>query len=185
MTAYIAGPLLVALWAVQSPNRLAWLKWGLILQTALVISVGTIAMSEKTVDAAGLTNAFKRLRAWPKTAEDVKAKLAQGDYAFIAVDNRLVFYDLNYYGIGETELTMWSLNASPAHHANLTRALPNTNEPILILSYHHNFETYFREDFETLTELAPIEIDLGPEKTRVLKLWRGTGYKRTSREDRT
>jgi len=185
VTAYIAGPLLVALWAVQSPNRLAWLKWGLILQTALVISVGTIAMSEKTVDAAGLTNAFKRLRAWPKTAEDVKAKLAQGDYAFIAVDNRLVFYDLNYYGIGETELTMWSLNASPAHHANLTRALPNTNEPILILSYHHNFETYFREDFETLTELAPIEIDLGPEKTRVLKLWRGTGYKRTSREDRT
>ena len=185
VTAYIAGPLLVALWAVQSSRRLVWLKWGLILQTALVVSVGGIAMSEKTVDAAGLTNAVKRLRAWPETAEAVRVQIASGDYAYIAVDNRLTFYDLNYYGIGETELTMWSLNASPAHHASLTRALPNTDDPVLILSHHHNFETYFREDFDTLTELGPIEIDLGPKKTRILKVWRGTGYKRTSREDRT
>ena len=142
-------------------------------------------MSEKTVDAAGLTNAVKRLRAWPETAEAVRVQIASGDYAYIAVDNRLTFYDLNYYGIGETELTMWSLNASPAHHASLTRALPNTDDPVLILSHHHNFETYFREDFDTLTELGPIEIDLGPKKTRILKVWRGTGYKRTSREDRT
>ena len=71
VTAYIAGPLLVALWAVQSPHRLAWLKWGLIFQTALVISVGSVAMSEKTVDAVGLTNAVKRLRAWPETAEAI------------------------------------------------------------------------------------------------------------------
>ena len=184
VTAYIAGPLLVALWAVQSPNRLAWLKWGLIFQTTLVISVGSIAMNEKTVDAVGLTNAVKRLRAWPETAEAVNTKLAQDDFAYIAVDNRLVFYNLDYYGIGETELAMWSLNASPAHHASLKRALPDTNKPVLILSYHHNFETYFREDFATLTELGAIEIDLGPNKTRVLKMWRGIDYTRTSREDR-
>ena len=126
----------------------------------------------------------KRLRAWPETAAAVKAKLTEGDYAFVAADNRLVFYDLNYYGIGETELAMWSLNASPAHHANLTRALPDTDLPVLILSQHHNFEAYFREDFETLTELEPIEINLGPGKTRLLKAWRGSGYSRTSREDR-
>ena len=185
VTAYIAGPLLVALWAVQSSRRLLCLKWGLILQTALVVSVGGIAMNEKTVDALGLTNAVKRLRAWPETAEAVRAQIALGDYTYVAVDNRLTFYDLNYYGIGTTELSMWSLNASPAHHASLTRALPNTDEPVLILSHHHNFEAYFREDFETLTELPSIEIDLGPKKTRILKVWRGTVYKRTFREDRT
>ena len=96
-----------------------------------------------------------------------------------------MFYDLNYYGVGETELTMWSLNASPAHHASLTRALPNTDKPVLILSYHHNFEDYFRDDFETLRELEPIKINLGPGQTRHLRLYRGTGYKRTSRPDRT
>ena len=79
---------------------------------------------------------------------------------------------------------MWSLNASPEHHASLTRALPDTDEPVLILSYYDKFENFFREDFETLTELDPIKIDLGRKKSRVLKLWRGTGYKRTSRENR-
>jgi len=185
VTAYITAPILVALWATHSTRRLAWLKWGLILQTAFIFCVGGIAMNEKTVDAVGLTNAVKRLRAWPDTAKAVRAKLALDEYAYIATDNRLVFYDLNYYGVGETELAMWALNATPAHHASLTRPLPNTDSPVLILSHHHNFESYFREDFETLSELEPIEISLGPGKTRHLKAWRGTGYKRTSREDRT
>ena len=83
-----------------------------------------------------------------------------------------------------TELKMWSLNASPAHHASLRHALPDTDIPVLIVSSHHNFESYFREDFDDLTELEPVIIELGPGKTRHLKLWRGTGYKRTSREDR-
>ena len=185
VTAYIAAPILVALWATQTPRRLAWLKWGLVAQTAIVLIVGGLAASEKSVDAAGLNNAVKRLRAWPETAETVKARLTEADYAYVAADNRLVFYDLNYYDMGETELAMWSLNASPAHHASLTRALPDTDAPVLILSYHHNFDDYFREDFDTLTELAPIKINLGPGKIRHLKVWRGTGYKRTSREDRT
>jgi len=188
VTAYVAGALLVALWAIRSPMRKTWLKWGLIAQTALVLGIGGMAMSPRIVDALGINNPVKRLRAWPETAEAVKAKLAQEDYTYVAADNRLVFYDLNYYGIGETALAMWSLNASPAHHANLTRALPdtgpNTEAPVLLLSYHHNYEKYFREDFAKLTPLDPIIIDLGPGKTRELKLWRAEGYTRTSREDR-
>ena len=204
VTAYIAAPILVACWTVQSPKRLTWLKWGLIAQTALCLGVGGIAAREKTVDAVGVNNAVKRLRAWPETADAVKDRLAGGEYAYVAADNRLVFYDLNYYlpdldprrnklhmmvKIAQpwepTKLTMWSLNASPAQHASLTRALPDTDKPVLLLSHHHNFEAYFREDFETLTELPPIQINLGPGKIRDLKVFRGTGYKRTSREDRT
>ena len=185
VTAYIAAPILVALWATQTRRRLTWLKWGLIAQTVLVLGIGGVAISEKSVDAVGVNNAVKRLRAWPETAEAVKTRLAGADYAYVVADNRLVFYDLNYYGVGETELAMWSLNASPSHHANLTRALPDTDAPVLILSYHHNFEDYFREDFEILTELDSIKINLGPGKSRDLKVWRGTGYKRTSRDDRT
>ena len=196
VTAYIAAPMLVALWATQSSRKLAWLKWGLIVQTVIVLIIGGLATSEKFMDAAGLNNAVKRLRAWPETAEAVRTRAAQGEYAFIAADNRLIFYDLNYYEIfpnlpnvkltrEPAELKMWSLNASPAHHASLTRALPDTDKPILILSYHHNFDAYFREDFETLTELPPIKIELGPGKIRNLRVYRGTGYKRTSREDRT
>ncbi len=185
VTAYVAAPILVALWATRTTRRIAWLKWGLIAQTALVLLIGGSAISEKSVDAIGMNNAVKRLRAWPETAEAVKAKIAEADYAYVATDNRLVFYDLNYYGIGDTKLAMWSLNASPAHHASLTRALPETDQPVLILSHHHNFESYFKEDFETLIELDPIQISLGPGKIRDLRVFRGTGYKRTTREDRT
>lgn len=195
VTAYVAAPILVALWATQSTRRLAWLKWGLIGQTILVLIIGGIASSERNVDSVGMNNAVKRLRAWPETAAAVKTYLPNADYAFIAVDNRLMFYDFNYYPIippsgrlkhnATPELKMWSLNASPAHHANLTQALPNTDRPVLIVSQHHNFENYFREDFETLTPLDPIKIDLGPNKIRHLKVWRGTGYKRTLRADRT
>jgi len=202
VTAYVAASILVALWAMHSAKRLAWLKWGLIAQTALILGIGGLASSERFVDAAGMNNAVKRLRAWPETADAVRQRALDDNYAFIAVDNRLVFYDLNYYEIFPKrwrltaklsrplpKLAMWSLNASPAHHANLTGALPDmgaeTDASVLLISYHHNFEKYFREDFETLTELEPIIIDLGPGKTRYLKVWRGHGYTRTSREDRT
>lgn len=190
VTAYVAGPILVALWATQTPKRAAWLKWGLIAQTALCLFVGGIASSETTVDALGASNAVKRLRAWPETANTLQARLEPQGYGYVATDNRLTFYGLNYYAdyadkMGETELTMWSLNASPSHHANLTRALPDTDQAVLLLSYHHNYESYFREDFETLTALPPIEIDLGGGKMRKLKVWRGVGYRKTEREDRT
>jgi 4-amino-4-deoxy-L-arabinose transferase-like glycosyltransferase len=195
VTAYVAAPILLAVWALGTPRRLTWLKWGLAGQTALILILGGVASSPRSVDAAGIHNAVKRLRAWPETAEAVRQRAVQDEYAFITVDNRLIFYDLNYYPIFPDsrsikrsrelpKLTMWSLNNTPAHHANLTRALPATDQPVLILSYHHNFEDYLREDFESLTPLEPIIIDLGPGKTRHLKAWRGTGYKPTSREDR-
>jgi 4-amino-4-deoxy-L-arabinose transferase-like glycosyltransferase len=190
VTAYVAGPILVALWATQSSKRLAWLKWGLVAQTAISLFVGGMAATERSVDAVGLTNSVKRLRAWPETMSLIQARLAKDEYAFVVADNRLVFYDLYYYGaerdrLDGTKLAMWSLNASPAHHANLTLALPDTDQPVLLISYHHNYDKYFREDFATLEALPPIKVDLGRGKIRDLKIWRGTGYRKTTREDRT
>ncbi len=190
VTAYVAGPILVAAWATQSSNRLTWLKWGLVAQTVFCFTLGGLASSTSSVDAVGLANSVKRLRAWPDTTALIQARLSEDDYAFIAADNRLVFYDLNYYGternqLAETELAMWSLNASPAHHASLTRALPETDQPVLLISYHHNYDDYFREDFVSLEPLAPIKVDLGRGKVRYLKVWRGSGYRKTNREDRT
>jgi len=194
VTAYIAAPILVALWALQSPRRLSWLKWGLIVQTLCVLGFSAVLSSEKAVDSLGQNNHVKRLRAWPATNTAIRTLAIEDYYAFIAVDNRLLFYNLEHYGdwtpphnmavLKGPELKMWSLNASPAHHASLRHALPDTDKPILIVSSHHNFEKYFREDFDSLTPLEPITIELGPGKMRNLKLWRGTGYKRTTREDR-
>lgn len=184
VTAYGAGPILVALWATRSDTRMKWLKGGLAVQTAIVLFVGMAATTTAGVDALGLDNAVKRLRGWPATAAAVQTRAAEGDYAYIATDNRLVFYDLEHYGVGDTPLRMWRLNATPAHHADLTRALPEGGETVLLISYYESFGDYFREDFETLIAKPPIEIALGPRKTRRLYVFEAAGYSRTAREDR-
>jgi len=185
VTAYGAGPILVALWAVTSKTHLTLLKAGLILQTGLVLLVGGVAMSAKTVDQFGLDNAVKRLRAWPETAARVKVKAAEKDYDFIAVDNRLLFYDLEHYGVGDTPLRMWSLNAAPKHHADLTRPLPEGQGTVLLVSYYENFIPYFYEDFANITALGSVNIPLGPKKTRRLYFYEASGYSRTKRNDRS
>lgn len=185
VTAYIAAPLVLAVWAVGSDKRMFWLKGGLIAQTIIVLTVGVAATTTAGVDALGLDNAVKRLRAWPETAAAVTARAAQKNYDYIATDNRLVFYDLEYYGIGETPLRMWRLNARVAHHADMTRPLPEGDGTVLLISHFENYAEYFREDFETLIPKAPIEIALGPNKTRRLYVFEASGYSRTTREDRT
>ena len=54
VTAYIAAPILVALWATQSTRRLAWLKWGLVVQTVIVLVVGGAGVSERSIDVIGM-----------------------------------------------------------------------------------------------------------------------------------
>jgi len=185
VTAYVAGPSLVALWAVTSKTRLNILKAGLIIQTTIVLLIAGLATSTQTVDQFGLNNAVKRLRAWPETTAIVKAKAAEKDYDFIAVDNRLLFYDFEHYGIGDTPLRMWSLNAAPKHHADLTRPLPEGQGTVLLVSYYENYSAYFQEDFASLTASGSVDIPLGPDKIRRLYFYEASGYSRTKRNDRT
>ena len=184
VTTYGAGPIIVAIWAMVSPKRLAWLKAGLLLQTAVILCLGVALTGTNLVDSIGLNNSVKRLRAWPETAKIIESHAREGRFDIIATDNRLVFYDLNHYGTGETPLQMWGLNANPKHHADLTRALTEGQEKVLLVSQYENFETYFREDFRVLTQLDPVIIPLGPGKSRHLFLYEASGYKRTTRNDR-
>ncbi len=184
VTSYGAGVILVALWATQTKLRLTWLKIGLGLQSFIVLCFAIIFLNANAVDRLALDNSVKRLRAWPETAAQIEARASDGDFDIIATDNRLVFYDLNHYGVGERPLQMWRLNHTPKHHADLTRPLDEGTTKVLLVSHHRNFENYFREDFETLLPLAPIEIALGPRKTRTLYLYEATGYKQTRRNNR-
>lgn len=184
VTAYGAAPILVALWAIKSKTRLIILKAGLTLQTIAVLIIGTVMMSPASVDRFGLDNAVKRLRAWPETAALVKAKAAEKDYDLIAVDNRLLFYDLEHYDIGQTPLYMWSLNAVPKHHADLTRPLPEGDETVLLISYYENFRAYFQEDFASLKLIESVDIPLGPRKMRRLYIYEASAYSRTTRNNR-
>lgn len=190
VTAYIAAPFIVALFAVAGRKRLNLLKWGLIGQSLIMVMFGLALLSPSLTDHIGLSNSVKRLRAWPETTQQIQTLYAQGyngeAFEAIATDNRLVFYDLTYYGLGKTApLYMWRLSVIPGNHAEMTRPLPASQtsyrDPVLLINHYEDYEPFFREDFERLIELPPLKIELGGGKTRHLKLWAGYGYKPSSK----
>lgn len=175
--AYGSAPILLAAWAVQSERAMRWLRSGLIINALICIIPGLVLTSPTLVDQVGFANSVKRQRAWPETVEAIRAKYAADDYQVIAVDNRLVFYDLLYYGLTDTApLYMWLFEPRANNHAELTHALPRDDRSVLILSYHATYGDYFARDFNTLTPLGEIEIVLGGGKTRRLYTYAASGY---------
>ena len=181
VTAYIAAPIIVAVFVISRAKLLQLLKWGLIGQSFIMVSLGLILLSSNLTDLFGLSNSVKRLRAWPETISQIEAlyKEGHGNSAFeaIAVDNRLVFYDATYYRLADkAPLSMWTLSNSPGNHAEMTSPLKAMKGPVLLINHYQNYEPFFREDFSTLIELEPLSIDLGGGKQRDLKVWVGYDY---------
>ena len=182
VTAYIAASLLTAHFCVTYwPKLKAWLIGSLSVQTLICSSLALILLSPNLTDSFGLTNSVKRLRAWPQTINLLETSFEAGHagrkYSHIAVDNRMTYYSLNYYGLGENApLKMWMYAGGPHNQAELTAPLPALDGPVLLINYHADYEAKFREDFKRLEPLAPLDIDLGGGKRRVLKLWAGYGY---------
>ena len=187
VTAYAAGSILSAHYLVQF-----WPRWGSVLirakvvVTALCLSIILLALNPSLADTFGLSNSLKRLRGWPQTVELIERYYGAGhdgiSFTHIAVDNRRVFFDLNYYGLPETApLKMWQRTASPQNQAELKYPLiKGTMGPILIIAYFEDYTADLEADFERLAPLAPITLDLGGGKTRHYNVWAGYGYKRSA-----
>jgi len=176
--AYASAPILLAGWAVQSRRAMRWVAAGLIANLLLGVGPGLVMTSPTLVDRLGFANAVKRQRSWPETVEAIRAEYDQGDFDAIAVDNRLLFYDLLYYEMEETApLFMWRYEPRLNNHAELTKALPQDDRSVLLVSYYAPYTEYFAQDFETLIPLGEINIDLGGGKVRALKTYAASGYK--------
>jgi len=126
------------------------------------------------------------VRAWPATVTEIAKRFENGheghNYRAIAMDKRITYYSLNYYGLAETApLYMWMFRSHPENHAELKYPLSAGDEPVLIVNYYgdEKYQNALVEDFERLEALAPLDIDLGGGKRRTLKLWAGYGYKPT------
>ena len=177
-----------------------------------VFSIAALAPS--FANSIGLANSFKRVRGWPETKLMIVSTIQAGHegkkFTAIATDNRLVFFDLLYYGV-ETDtglpLRMWLNTNHIVHHAEATAPLTAAKGPVLIVNYFRDCEdeskseytacvdnvhrkgklTYaekFRQDFTRLEELAPLELDLGGGKVRKLRLWAGYNYTPTDKSKR-
>jgi len=182
VTAYVAGSILTAHLGVKyAPKFKIWLSGGLIIQSWIACTLALILLSPTMTDNVGLTNSVKRLRKWPETVrlvDDIYQRGHEGNaYQTLALDKRIIFYGLNYYGrIKKRPLTMWMYDAAPANHAELTSPLTPQAGPILILNYYDDYEDELQADFGRLIRLENLNIDLGGNKRRQLRVWAGYDY---------
>ncbi|WP_298914371.1 glycosyltransferase family 39 protein [uncultured Algimonas sp.] len=181
--AYASAPVLLAGWAVQWRVAQRWLMIGVALNFAVGTIGAMILISPALVDQVGLANAVKRLRGWPQTVVAVRDLHERGDYAAIAVDNRLLFYNLIYYDIEATApLRMWRYEPRLNSHAELTSALPlkaaaADDRPVLLISHFETYAPYFERDFDRTERLGEIEIELGGGRVRRLTAYAVSGYR--------
>ena len=190
VTTYIAGSILVAHIAVVLIRRSKpWVIGGLAAQSLLSLFLMVVILSPMLTNQLGRANDVKRLREWPQTVQSLQDVIAKGhdgqSFQMIATDKRIIYYDLLYYGLGETlPLYMWKYRQAPENHAELKYPLPSTrqgDEPVLIVHYEEKYEEQLKADFSKLVPLPPLKIDLGGGTKRELQLWAGYGYTPTNR----
>ena len=194
-TAYAGGAILAAhAVTTGSPKLVKFAKTGIWFNVFLGSISALILLSPQLVNTFGMANSVKRLRGWPETVATVSQYAQSGHqgktFTAVATDNRLVFYDLYYYGIENRTglpLRMWLHTARANNHAEATAPLTPSSaqdSPVLFLNYYRNYGEKLREDFARIYELQPIEIDLGGGKIRNLKVWAGYGYTPTDKQAR-
>ncbi|MGB6317173.1 MAG: hypothetical protein WBG08_00935, partial [Litorimonas sp.] len=180
--AYASAPILLAGWAtasrVRRPRNMGWVMGALALN-ALICTVPSLVMTSPTLtDRLGFSNSVKRLRAWPETVDAIETAYRAGSYDAVAVDNRLLFYDLTYYGLEDTApLFMWRYEPRLNSHAELTSALPRDGRRVLLVSYFETYAPYFERDFERIERIGTIEIALGGGQVRRLATYAASGYR--------
>lgn len=208
VSAYIGGALLTAHYGVHYGKRV-WTRFtrsGVWVNVAMGLIFTAVGLFPTFADSIGAANAFKRIRGWPETTAIIvqAAKTGHEGQAFqaIALDNRIVFYDLLYYGIEADSglpLRMWMNGPFATHHAEKMAPLGATQGPVLLVNYFRecqdmtetdagtclesihargklSFEEKFSADFTRLEKLPTLEVDLGGGKVRKLSLWAGYGY---------
>ncbi len=183
VTSYIAGSILTAHFGLTyGPRAIKWLRGGIWAQTMICLVLGIALLSPTLTNSLGLANAVKRLRAWPETTALIRTAFEKGHegraFETVSVDQRILFYDINYYMRGAPlPLTILMPDGVAKHHAHLTSALQAKDGPVLVVNYYKNNQEALKTVFARLEPLPPISIDLGGGKRRELKLWAGYGYR--------
>ncbi len=190
---YPASCVLVAFWASEG-RRLALPRLGgvrlssrwLAVAVAMHVGFGAVfaaaGLAPTFADSIGAANAFKRTRSWDDTAHAVRAAYERGHdgdvYAIVAVDNRLLFHGLEYYGREDPlPLRMWLRYADAKSHAEARAPLTTDDAgPVLIVNEREGELERIRGDFERLVRVGEADIDLGGGKARTLEFFAGYGF---------
>lgn len=127
---------------------------------------------------------LKRVRGLEATAAAVAARFAQGHdgapFAALAVDNRMLFHNLDYYlRAAPPPLRIWRKEARPRSYAETVAPLSPADAargPVLVVSERARDREALAADFATLTLIGEVAIDRGASGPRRLRFYVGEGF---------
>ena len=188
-SAYAGGTILVTVLLLEGPRWRRWVLKGSIAAHSIAgMMLLLLAASPPLAEAAGLSNAFKRVRAWDETMERLaraaqRAEMRAGVTALV-FDNRNDFHQAQRYGEAiDLPLYMWVRFAGPSNHAEAGWALPDGYDaPVLVVSERPGEVALIEGDFAHFTRFGEIVIDHGGNRPRRYQLFIAQGHERETRD---
>jgi 4-amino-4-deoxy-L-arabinose transferase-like glycosyltransferase len=177
-TAYVAAAILVVVWLLRH-RRLAWaVPASVAIHTALGMILYALVLSPSLADGLGRDNDFKQVRGWDVMGAAVAEMASKGyhgkAYSAVLTDDRFVHTSLLYYGRPHQQpVVMWNGDGLAQNHYELTTPYkPSLGTPLLFTTERSETEadpilSRFREH----RLLETLEIPIGGEKTRVIRLF--------------
>lgn len=184
-TAYPAACVLLAGWIIGREGLARTLAAiAVVLHAGTGVVFASLSMAPTLADAAGMSNALKRARGWPETVAAVRQAYEAGDdgraFSLIAVDNRLLFHGLEYYGRAEPlPLRMWPRYAAPTSYAEQTAPLTPGDDAeahVLVLNERDYERNRIAADFVHFDPIGEMSIPTGRGRTRDLALFAAEGF---------
>jgi hypothetical protein len=182
-TAYPAAAVLLASWIDRAVGRLKmgpWIKGGVAINAVIGVVFVIMWVAPSLGDSVGIGNAYKRVRGWQQTAQDLGALAIKNNVSALMLDEREVWHGVDYYGRNIASLPpvrAWRRGDAPRSHAEEAGAMrPGEDAHVLIASYVPEFRPQIRADFATIKPIGTLTVPLGPKKERVLKLYLASGY---------
>lgn len=177
--AYMTGAVLAAAWLMRWRAR-GWLIGGLGVQAVAAVLVLTCALSPALADRLGLGNGLKRVRGWAETTDLVLDRASrEPGLTAIAVNNRLLFYAMSYYGRGRPEtppLRTWLLKDGPRNQAEVSAPLTRAyGDRALMVAYEGWRREEMQADFARVGGLEIASVGLDRTHRRRIEMFIGEG----------
>lgn len=178
---YLAGAVLVAAWLIRWRAH-RWLTAAVALQAAVAVFFLAAVISPALADRVGLANGLKRARGWAGITDQIltRAEL-DGRYSAIAVNNRFLFYAMNYYGRDRLDrlppLTSWLLMEGPQNQAETTSPLTLAlGRRVLMVSYEGWRRAEMEADFAHAYGREIASVSLDRKHRRRVEMFVGEGF---------
>ena len=184
-SAYVTGIILVTVFLMEGPRWRRWALYGSLgLHSIAGLALMTFAASTPLSDAAGLANAFKRVRGWPETIQAVEALAREQDVATLVYDNRNDFHQFQRYSQDyDGQVFMWVRAEHAQNFAEQTWPLPaGYSDPVLIISERPEEEPLLDWDFDRFEQIDEISVPLGGDRYRRYQIFRAQGHDRVDRD---